>query len=110
MALGPPPCRAMCRTPRVFGFSGGFFGDSRAAVPEPEERALIVGGALTCLSTASAGAATVLAFVASAVRHHQHAAFAARRRALVRVCRLCGIYFPARRHLRCQNSRSGNSG
>src|SRR5216684_2391323 len=112
MALGPPPCLTMWRNPRVFGFSGGFSRDSRAAVPEPEERALIVGvlSPVFRSSTASARAAAVLAFVASAVRHHQHAAFAARRRALVRVCRLCGIYFPARRHLRCQNSRSGNSG
>src|SRR5216684_8215467 len=87
MALGPPPCLTMWRNPRVFGFSGGFSRDSRAAVPEPEERALIVGvlSPVFRSSTASARAAAVLALVARTVRHHQHAALAARRRALPRV-------------------------
>src|SRR6266436_7948405 len=39
MALGPAPCLTMWRNPWVLGFSGA----SRAATPEPEGRALIVG-------------------------------------------------------------------
>ena len=73
----------MCRNPRVFGFSG----DSRAAVPEPEERALIVGvlSPVFRSSTAAARAAAIFTFVAGAIRHHQHAALAARWRAFVGV-------------------------
>src|SRR6266851_1061701 len=106
MALGPPPCLAMWRNPRVFRFSGA----SRAAVPVPEERALIVGVLSPVLrsSTASAGAAAILAFVASAIRHHQHAALAARRRALVGVCRLQWLWHPIRSA--GQDSRGHNCG
>src|SRR6266403_5967887 len=86
MALGPAPCLTMWRNPRVLGFAGA----SRAATPEPEERALIVFvvSSLLCVSAASAGAAAVFAFVACAVRHHQHAALAACRRALVGIAQL----------------------
>src|SRR2546421_6089845 len=76
----------MCRTPRVLGFAGA----SRAATPEPEGRALIafVLSSLHSFSAASARAAAVFAFVARAVWHHQHAAFAARRRAFVGIAQL----------------------
>src|SRR5258708_12737936 len=86
MAWGPAPCRTMCRNPCVLGFAGA----SRAATPEPEERALIVFvvSSLLCFSAASARTAAVFAFVARAVRHHQHAALAARRRALMGVAQL----------------------
>src|SRR5467141_4885238 len=86
MALGPAPCLTMWRKPRVLGFAGA----SRAATPEPEERALIVFvvSSLLCFSAASARAAAVFAFVACAVGHHQHAALAARRRALMGVAQL----------------------
>src|SRR5258708_20359727 len=89
MALGPPPCLTMWRNPRVFAFCGGFSGASLAAVPEPEERALIVGvlSPVFRSSTASARAAAIFAFVARAVRHHQHAALAARRRAFMPIAR-----------------------
>src|ERR1700741_3415349 len=92
-AVGPPPCRSIWRYPWVLGLSG----TSRAATPEPDGRALIgfVLSPVHCTSTAAAGAAAVLAFVACAVRHHQHAALAARRRALVRVSQLRG----GQRHL-----------
>src|SRR5256885_1394987 len=81
MAWGPTPCLTMWRNPRFLRFGGA----SRAATPEPEGRALIafVLAFLLSFSAASARAAAVLTFVASAVRHHQHAALAARRRALV---------------------------
>src|ERR1700719_1741586 len=93
MALGPAPCLTMWRNPRVLGFAGA----SRAAAPEPEGRALIafVVSSLLCVSAASARAAAVFAFVARAVRHHQHAAFAARRRALVGVAQ----FWRGQRHL-----------
>src|SRR5213082_239345 len=86
MACGPAPCLTMWRNPRVLGFAGA----SRAATPEPEGRALIafVLSSLLSFSAASARAAAVFAFVARAVRHHQHAAFAARRRALVGIAQL----------------------
>src|SRR5258708_22146663 len=86
MAVTPAPCLTMCKKPRVPGFAGA----SLAATPEPEERALIVFvvRSLLCWSTASARAAAVLAFVARAVRHHQHAALAARGRALVGIAQL----------------------
>src|SRR6266478_3178742 len=86
MALGPAPCLTMWRKPRVLGFAGA----SRAATPEPEERALIVFvvSSLLCVLAASARAAAIFAFVACAVRHHQHAALAARRRALVGIAQL----------------------
>src|SRR5437016_11635133 len=86
MALGPAPCLTMWRNPRVLGFAGAI----RAATPEPEGRALIAFVLLSLLSfsAAPARAAAVLAFVARAVRHHQHAAFAARRRALVGIAQL----------------------
>src|SRR5436853_7599873 len=76
----------MWRNPRVLGFAGA----SRAATPEPEERPLIVFvvSSLLCVPAASAHAAAVFAFVACAVRHHQHAALAARRRALVGIAQL----------------------
>src|SRR3977135_3040024 len=92
MALGPPPCLTMCKKPRVLGFAGA----SRAATPEPEGSALIVGvlSAVFRFSTAIARAAAVLALVARAVRHHQHAALAARGRALVRVRQLHRLYRP----------------
>src|SRR5437660_1193204 len=80
MACGPAPCLTIWRNPRVLGFAGA----SRAATPEPEGRALIaiVLSSLLYASAATAGAAAILAFVACAVRHHQHAAFAACRRML----------------------------
>src|SRR6476646_8589751 len=86
MALGPAPCRTMCRNPRAFGFSGA----SLAASPEPEESALIASYPwfVPLASTAAARAAAILALVAGPVRHHEHAALGARRRALVRVPRL----------------------
>src|SRR5438105_15225044 len=86
MAWGPTPCLTMWRNPRVLRFAGA----SRAATPEPEGSALIalVLAFLLSFSAASAGAAAVLTFVASAVRHHQHAALAARRRSLVRIASL----------------------
>src|SRR5216683_7556410 len=106
MALGPAPCLTMCRNPRVLRFAGA----SRAATPEPEGRALIafVLAFLLCFSAASARAAAVLTFVASAVRHHQHAALAARRRALVGVCRLQWLWHPIRSA--GQDSRGHNCG
>src|SRR6266403_3373032 len=84
MVWGPPPCLTMWRNPRVFGFTGA----SRAATPEPE-RALIafVVSSLLCVSTASTRAAAIFALVACPVRHHQHAALAARGCALMRVSR-----------------------
>src|SRR6266702_1224045 len=102
MAWGPPPCLTMWRNPRVLGFAGA----SRAATPEPEGRALIalVLSSLLCALAAAARAAAVFAFVAGAVRHHQHAALAARRRALVRVAQLgrrqCGLHGIQRRFVR----------
>src|SRR5712664_4615293 len=86
MAVTPAPCRTMCKKPRVPGFAGA----SRAATPEPEGKALIafVVSSLLCFSAASARAAAVFAFIACAVRHHQHAALAACRRALVGVAQL----------------------
>src|SRR5438309_7695509 len=85
MAWGPAPCLTIWRNPRVLGFAGA----SRAATPEPEGRALIaiVLSSLLYASAATAGAAAILAFVACAVRHHQHAALAARRRTFVRIAR-----------------------
>src|SRR4029077_12933279 len=76
----------MCRNPRAFGFSGA----SLAASPEPEVRALIVPYLLFAppASTAAARAAAILALVAGAVRHHEHAALGTRRCTLVRVTRL----------------------
>src|ERR1700680_4803118 len=93
MALGPAPCLTMWRNPRVLGFAGA----SRAATPEPEERALIVFVVLSllCVLAASARAAAVFAFVARAVRHHQHAALAACRRALVGIAQ----FWRGQRHL-----------
>src|SRR5437016_12648178 len=93
MALGPAPCLTMCRNPRVLGFAGA----SRAATPEPDGRALIafVLSSLLAFSATSARAAAVLAFVARAVRHYQHAAFAARRPALVSLAHP----WPAQPHL-----------
>src|SRR2546423_8008680 len=79
MVWGPTPCLTMWRNPRVLRFGGA----RCAATPEPEGRALIALVLAFLLSAASARAAAVLTFVASAVRHHQHAALAARRRALV---------------------------
>src|SRR5713101_4253621 len=92
MAVTPAPCRTMCKNPRVPGFAGA----SRAATPEPEGKALIafVVASLLCFSAASAGAAAIFAFVARAVRHHQHAALAARGRALVGVRRLQRLWRP----------------
>src|SRR2546427_12134825 len=80
----------MWRNPRVFGFPGGFAGASCAATPVPEGWALIafVLSPVLSFSAAAAGAAAILAFVACAVRHHQHAALAACRRAFVRVRQL----------------------
>src|SRR3984893_6305046 len=93
MALGPAPCLTMWRNPRVLGSAGA----SRAAAPEPEGRALIVSvvSSLLCVSAAAARAAAVFAFVARAVRHHQHAALAARRRALVGIAQ----FWRGQRHL-----------
>src|SRR5467141_5201958 len=86
MALGPPPCLTMCKKPRVLGFAGA----SRAATPEPEGSALIVGvlSAVFRFSTATARAAAVFALVARAVRHHQHAALAACGCAFMRIGQL----------------------
>src|SRR6266850_3890590 len=86
MDCGPAPCLTMCKNPLVFGLAGA----SRAAAAEPEGSALIVSvlSPVLCSSTASARAATVFALVARAVRYHQHAALAARRRAFVRVGQL----------------------
>src|ERR1700720_2664087 len=86
MACGPAPCLTMCKNPLVLGLAGA----SRAATPEPEESALIVSvlSPVLCSSTAAARAAAIFALVARAVRHHQHAALAARRRAFVRVGQL----------------------
>src|SRR5260221_1837866 len=72
----------MCRNPRVW-----------AIVSEVEKAAR--GAALIALhspvkfpySTAPAGAAAIFAFVASAIGHHQHAAFAAGWSALVGIAR-----------------------
>src|SRR5260370_16958573 len=93
MAWGTAPCVTMWRNPRVLGFAGA----SRAATPEAEERALIVFvvSSLRCVSAASARAAAVFAFVARTVRHHQHSALAARRRALVGIAQ----FWPAQPHL-----------
>src|SRR6267142_5063475 len=107
MAWGPPPCLTMWRNPRVLGFTGA----SRAATPEPEERALIafVFLSLLCCLAAAARAAAIFAFVASAVRHHQHAALAARRRAFMSVRQLQWLWRPicsATRRRRWHNSRS----
>src|SRR5467141_1454348 len=101
MALGPAPCLTIWRNPRVLGFAGA----SRAATPEPEGRALIalVLASLLCSSAAAAGAAAVFAFVASAVRHHQHAAFAACRRAFVRIGQLWRSHSSGKRSERRQN-------
>src|SRR5712692_1306872 len=87
MAWGPAPCRTICRNPRVLGLAGA----SRAATPAPDGRALIgyVLSTLLCPLAASARAAAVLAFVARAVRHHQHAALAARGRALMCIGKSC---------------------
>src|SRR5216684_7414248 len=94
MALGPAPCLTMCRNPWVLGLAGA----SRAATPEPDGRALIGYVLLTllCFSAAAARAAAVFAFVASAVRHHQHAALAAGRRAFVRIRRFKRPWHPIR--------------
>src|SRR5437867_811051 len=110
MACGPAPCLTMWRNPRVLGFAGA----SRAATPEPEGRALIavVLSSLLCSSAAAAGAAAgaaaIFAFVASAVRHHQHAALAACRRAFVGVGQLRLSHSGGERSKRRQDRRSGN--
>src|SRR5882724_5220939 len=106
MAWGPPPCLTMWRNPRVLGFAGA----SRAATPEPEERALIafVFLSLLCCLAAAARAAAIFAFVASAVRHHQHAALAARRRAFMGIGQLRRSDSSGERSKRRQDRRSGN--
>src|SRR6266513_3999201 len=114
MALGPAPCLTMWRKPRVLGFAGA----SRAATAEPEGRALIVYvvSSLLCVSAASARAAAVFAFVARTVRHHQHAALAARRRALVGIAQLWRVQRHLHRierrfvHRWKTSHRSGSSG
>src|SRR5713226_9889552 len=87
MALGPAPWRTIFRKPLAFGFAGA----SRAARPPPEPVALIVcfPPRLPRASTAPRSAAAVLAFVARAVRRHQHAALGASRRAFMGIARLC---------------------
>src|SRR5260370_25923564 len=99
MAWGPPPCLTMWRNPRVLGFDGA----SRAATPEPEGRALIalVFSSLLCSLAAAARAAAIFALVARAIRHHQHAALAARWRALV------GVAQSLRRQRRVHGIKAG---
>src|SRR5271155_467142 len=94
MALGPPPCRTICKNPRVFGLSGA----NLAASPEPEEIALIAScpSGERASSTAAARAAAVLALVASAVRHHEHAALGTGWRALVRIPLFRRLWSPVR--------------
>src|SRR6266566_603539 len=106
MAWGPAPCLTIWRNPRVLGFAGA----SRAATPEPEGRALIalVFSSLLCSSAAAAGAAAVFAFVASAVRHHQHAALAARRSAFMRIGQLRRSHSSGERSKRRQDRRGRN--
>src|SRR5258706_15139913 len=57
--------------------------------------------------TATGGAAAVLAFVACAVGHHQHAAFGARGRTLVLIARFGGLRIGERRR---QAHRFGHGG
>src|SRR5258706_13226072 len=57
--------------------------------------------------TATGGAAAVLAFVACAVGHHQHAAFGARGRTLVLIARFGGLRIGERRR---QAHRFGHAG
>src|SRR5438270_3820708 len=106
MAWGPAPCLTIWRNPRVLGFAGA----SRAATPEPEGRALIaiVLSSLLYASAATAGAAAILAFVACAVRHHQHAAFAACRRSFMRIGQLWLSHSSRQRSQRRQNCRRRN--
>src|SRR5437879_10579593 len=106
MAWGPAPCLTMWRNPRVLGFVGA----SRAATPEPEGRALIalVFSSLLCSSAAPARAAAVFALVARAVRHHQHAALTARRRAFMRIGQLRLSHSNRERTKRRQDRRGGN--
>src|SRR5580704_74285 len=91
----------MCKNPRAFGFSGA----GLAASPEPEECTLIVScpSAEAASSTAPARAAAVLALVARAIRHHEHAAFGAGGRTFMRVSLL-------QRGVSCRHRRRRNGG
>src|SRR6266404_4845135 len=101
-APGPPPCRAMRRKPLVLGLSVA----SVVAITAPGWDALIdlwasPGSCRSSAKLAAAGsAAAVLAFVASAIGHHQHAAFGAGRRAFMGVARFGGLRIGERRRCR----------
>src|ERR1700732_4750824 len=75
----------MRRNPRALGFAGASCGASAG----PEEDPLIVWlvSPVSPASAAAAGAPAVLALVARPVRHHQHAALGAGRRAFMSVTR-----------------------